>query len=347
MITAAVTQERTRTLLQAYRQHFIGRTDVYAEQQADGSYRGIRAPLTDAVLEAHLAGEHSIATYFAREALTHHACLDIDRPAGGLLELRQLYFYLQLNGIHGLLESSRRGGHLWVSLAEPLPGLVVRQALRGLAYAAGLPLNDKQGRELYPKSDSLTPEQIGNPIRVPLGIHRKSNRRYPLVRPATLASIGATIGEQLQYVARVPLTPPERIYALRDGYPMPAPPPVPERETTTSPGGERPGDDFIARATWKQILEPHGWMLDYSTGDVDHWRRPHKEEGTSATTGYGGTDLLYVFSTSTPFESGQAYSKFAAYAVLNHYGNLSEAARDLRRQGYGARPAEATEGQAA
>lgn len=42
-----------------------------------------------------------------------------------------------------------------------------------------------------------------------------------------------------------------------------------------------------------------------------------------------GSDLLYVFSTSTIFEAGRAYSKFAAYAILEHGGEFRAAARAL------------------
>lgn len=98
----------------------------------------------------------------------------------------------------------------------------------------------------------------------------------------------------------------------------------------------RPGDDFNARATWGDILEPAGWTRVYERGGRTYWRRPGKAEGISATTNHGGYDLLYVFSTSTVFEPEQGYSKWRAYAVMNHNGDWSAAARDLRAKGYGA-----------
>ena len=71
-------------------------------------------------------------------------------------------------------------------------------------------------------------------------------------------------------------------------------------------------------------------------GDVTHWRRPGKDEGISATTNYGGSGLLYVFSTNAaPFEADTAYTPFAAYAVLEHSGDFTAAARTLGGQGYG------------
>ena len=41
-------------------------------------------------------------------------------------------------------------------------------------------------------------------------------------------------------------------------------------------------------------------------------------------------------SFTAPFEPGTAYSKFAAYALLDHRGDYSTAAKSLRASGYGA-----------
>ncbi|HZA21609.1 MAG TPA: bifunctional DNA primase/polymerase [Dehalococcoidia bacterium] len=102
----------------------------------------------------------------------------------------------------------------------------------------------------------------------------------------------------------------------------------------STPGG-RPGDDFNARAAWRDILEPHGWVLIYEREGIDYWRRPGKDRGISATTDYQASGLLYVFSTSTAFESERGYSKFAAYALLKHGGDFKAAAHDLAGRGYG------------
>ncbi|MCY2987632.1 MAG: hypothetical protein NTY19_07180 [Planctomycetota bacterium] len=102
-------------------------------------------------------------------------------------------------------------------------------------------------------------------------------------------------------------------------------------------GADRPGDDFNNRATWAEILEPHGWAFVHEDGfDVCHWRRPGKNVGTSATTNYSGEDRLYVFSTSAaPFDEDHSYSKFEAYTWLEHDGDFSAAARDLASRGFG------------
>lgn len=107
-----------------------------------------------------------------------------------------------------------------------------------------------------------------------------------------------------------------------------------------APGGAglSPGDDFEASTDWTEILEPHGWTLESRHGAERNWTRPGKDrrEGASATTGYkGDRDRLYVFSTSTVFDAERPYTKFGAFALLNHHGDHSAAAKELVRQGFG------------
>jgi hypothetical protein len=97
--------------------------------------------------------------------------------------------------------------------------------------------------------------------------------------------------------------------------------------------GTRPGDLFNARTSWPEVLEPHGWVAVGIRGELTTWRRPGKDFSFSATTNYHGSDLLYVFSTSAyPFEHETSYSKFAAYAHLNHGGDYRAAAKELAQR---------------
>jgi hypothetical protein len=112
----------------------------------------------------------------------------------------------------------------------------------------------------------------------------------------------------------------------------------PERVSTprqdTGPNGNRPGDLYAATAVWPDILLPHGWRVVTHRGEVTFWRRPGKNRGISATTGYCG-DRLYVFSSNAhPFEPERAYNKFAAFALLNAGGDFIKAATMLACQGF-------------
>jgi hypothetical protein len=117
---------------------------------------------------------------------------------------------------------------------------------------------------------------------------------------------------------------------------MPAKEQIAERLTSNpqSTNLDKPGDDFNARADWKDILI--GWKVAYRANKVTYWIRPGKDFGISATTGKNDADNLYVFSTSTTFEANKPYSKFAAYAHLYYGDDFSATARALRVQGYGA-----------
>ena len=97
-----------------------------------------------------------------------------------------------------------------------------------------------------------------------------------------------------------------------------------------------PGDDYNARTTWEELLQPLGWTVVYRKGESTVWRRPGKNEGISATTNFNGNDKFYVFSTSTQFDSETSYSKFAFYAMTKHGGDFKAAANNLRNLGYGA-----------
>jgi hypothetical protein len=114
------------------------------------------------------------------------------------------------------------------------------------------------------------------------------------------------------------------------------------RQPAGRPTGTRPGDDYGRRTSWPDVLEPADWTHVYDRGEVAYWRRPGKTIGLSASTNYAGSDLLFVFTSSTTFNPDTSYTKFGAYAVLHHGGDFTRAALALSQQGYGqtSRPAE-------
>lgn len=138
----------------------------------------------------------------------------------------------------------------------------------------------------------------------------------------------------------------EAITAALDEMPQPVAPPK-RQLPTIQRTGLLPGEDFSNRATWEEILTPHGWSVTEYRGNETFWIRPGKKfEGKgshSATTGLkgdGAEDRLYVFSTSTEFDAERPYNKFAAYTLLEHRGDFAAAAKELSRRGYGsAKPA--------
>jgi hypothetical protein len=114
----------------------------------------------------------------------------------------------------------------------------------------------------------------------------------------------------------------------------------PTRNPATATG-ERPGDEFEARATWEDILEPHDWRKVRRYGNLTLWVRPGKQakDGWSARTGEGTAgDRFVTWSTSTPFPSERALTKFHVYTVLNFGSDpdaYARAAKKLASEGYG------------
>lgn len=111
------------------------------------------------------------------------------------------------------------------------------------------------------------------------------------------------------------------------------PPPPVDPQPVTLGGVLRPGDDFNRRQNIAELLALHGWRL-LRDGENQHWCRPGKEHGTSATL---RDRVFYCFSSNAPpFEANRAYSPFAVFALLEHGGDFARAASALREHGYGA-----------
>ena len=145
---------------------------------------------------------------------------------------------------------------------------------------------------------------------------------------ATIATISPEEREALLDLART-----------FDALPKPQPQ-EPRTLVSGTPDHPRPGDEFNARTSWRELLEPWGWTYVYSQGDEDFYRRPGKTIGISASVNYKGCDCLYVFSTSTPFEPERSYTRFGAWTVVEHGGDFLAAARALGAAGYGAQAAD-------
>jgi hypothetical protein len=99
-----------------------------------------------------------------------------------------------------------------------------------------------------------------------------------------------------------------------------------------------PGADFNQRATWEQVLEPHGWTKAAERGRKAYWKRSGTDHRWSATTGHTENNTLMVFSTSTVFKTApSSYSLWAAYTYLNHDGDFTASSEALYELGYGER----------
>lgn len=261
----------------------------------------------------------------------------------------------------GYLETTPSGGYHWLYRVDgEVPGntKIARRpstpeefdehVARLRADAEQDPDEDVRARRLA-SIDRLTPERVPQVLIETRGeggftvLAPSAGRTHPTGKawtrliggPETLPTITVEEREALHTVA-----------AMFDQMPpdgpaenMPADIPA-RRPADDDDGAARPGDDYNARTTWDDILTPHGWTRAHRLGNGYGWTRPGKNprDGISATTGQNDdADRLYVFTTSTVFEEGRPYTKFAAYALLEHGGDYANAARELARQGYGRR----------
>lgn len=123
-----------------------------------------------------------------------------------------------------------------------------------------------------------------------------------------------------------------------------------KREPRTKVAGKvSPFDAYRAETDWHDFLPEHGWthVVDRNGTQICgeqrcYWVRPGKGQGGdgwthSASTGNtnGESDSLWVWSTTAGLPVKEGLSKEYVYAHYNHGGDLSEAARSLREQGYG------------
>ena len=173
----------------------VGRRDDHAVQQPNGRYMRMFRPLTPTILADHLAGRATVGTYVLSEKKEcSFATFDAD-GIDGMQTLCDLRAELDSQSHYAYLERSRSGGHLWLFFAEPVSAERVRAWLWPLAAAHNL--------ELFPKQAGS--EGIGSLIRLPLGIHQRSGKRYPFV-DADLRPVALTLTGMLDWLAQVKRT---------------------------------------------------------------------------------------------------------------------------------------------
>jgi len=181
---------------------FVSRNDCYAQQYFDGKkgrwgYRKVIAPLNANIIKHHLAGEITIATYqLALDDTVIWGCIDIDNHnqertsedvQSDAWAVRKI---LEKYDIPYLLESS--GGpdsyHIWVFIKNTK----TRNAymfMRQIVAESGI----KCG-EIWPKQKKLDNNRsYGNPVKMPLCIHRRWDKRSQFIDPQTFQPIEGAI----------------------------------------------------------------------------------------------------------------------------------------------------------
>jgi tetratricopeptide (TPR) repeat protein len=187
---------------------FRGREDVYARQWHDpggeGGYSPVHQPLTPAVAKNHVLGNITVGIYPVRlDATVAFFALDLDIERRALEAARadrdearplraavaregvRLAAVLRDLGFAPLLEDSGyKGRHLWVFLAEPAPAALVCDLGRLLLAREQALLAPSLHLEFFPRQAQRGGKGLGNLIKLPLGIHRRSGRPSRLLDEA-------------------------------------------------------------------------------------------------------------------------------------------------------------------
>jgi hypothetical protein len=142
-----------------------------------------RLALDEEIVRKHLAGEQTIGVYAINPETQRSKWVAIDADyEGAYRDLRTLKWELEQDGVHAIVEMSRRGAHLWILCEEPLPAKLCRIYIYNLALRLDVPIKGAfrqvDGIEIFPRQDKIGANEFGNAIRAPLGIHRANMHRY-------------------------------------------------------------------------------------------------------------------------------------------------------------------------
>lgn len=139
--------------------------------------------LSTETVRRHLDGELTIGLYALNPKTQCSKWVAIDADYENALEdLLKLQWELRQDGVEAALEKSRRGAHLWIFADKPLLAQHCRVYIYNLALRLNLPIKGGSGLadgiEIFPRQDQLAPDQFGNAIRAPLGVHQATGKRY-------------------------------------------------------------------------------------------------------------------------------------------------------------------------
>ena len=203
--------------LQSLRPHPDSGRHYYFRPKAAGT--GHELHLTANTIRRHLEGELTIGLYAIDPATQRSKWVAIDADYTGAMEdLLKLQYSLEQDQVQAALEMSRRGGHLWVFMQEPLLARECRVYIYNLALRLGVRIKGAglaDGIEIFPKHDALQEGEFGNAIRGPLGIHRGAGRRY------WFYGADYNLGKQIAYLNRLQKVSEEQLRGFVAGKAMP------------------------------------------------------------------------------------------------------------------------------
>lgn len=101
---------------------------------------------------------------------------------------------------------------------------------------------------------------------------------------------------------------------------------------------DSPWNVFNGQKDWTYILnelKQRHWTEHLDLPNKVTVRRPGNTSQTHSAVIYKDNNTLFLFTTSTEFEDGKAYTPFGVYALLYHDNNVGAASRQLASEGVG------------
>lgn len=214
---------------------FGGREDVYARQwyssaKDRGGYSPVHEPLTPSVLRRHFLGEVTLGVYPIRlDGTCQFAAVDLDIPPPILDAARadstlakRVATHLQqaTRAVRDLLrdlgftviveDSGYKGRHLWLPFDSPVPSRLLKEFGEALLVSFSADTLDRSllACEFFPKQSEARGKGLGNLIKLPLGIHRRSGRRSALLDDDL-----APVRRPFTYLRALSRTPASRVLA--------------------------------------------------------------------------------------------------------------------------------------
>lgn len=101
---------------------------------------------------------------------------------------------------------------------------------------------------------------------------------------------------------------------------------------------DSPWNVFNTKKDWSYILDElkqRNWTVHLDLPNKVTVRRPGNTSQTHSAVIYKDNNTLFLFTTSSEFEDGKAYTPFGVYALLYHENNVAAASRQLASEGIG------------
>lgn len=211
---------------------FAGREGVHARQwvspTGESGYNPVEEPFAPKVAENHILGNYTVGIYpvrldntvnfiafdfdaskFAvRNAISNRRAFDALMGKTRQAACRLLDIASQHDIPMYLEDSGFKGHHAWIFLETPIPAGVAKKFGETLA-AQITPLPAEVTLEVFPKQAAVRRGGIGNLIKLPLGIHRRTGKRSLFIEPN-----GEPVEDQLGMLDGIVRVPRRAVYGV-------------------------------------------------------------------------------------------------------------------------------------